>query len=322
MQFSRRSVVFSAGIATAAFGLPGHFALHAPAQAATNSNTSEPAVRRFKVGDIECIAVNDGLWEREHAEDFIANASVADTKKALEAGGMDPARISMAMTVMIIKTGGKTYLIDSGTGGEVVKTAGSLLQSLKLAGITPEQIDGILLTHFHADHIYGMMVGKTDERVFPNAQMIMSEQEFNYWTQADIFKEQPQRRHAYIKRIHSFFPKWKNMCTMVSGEKEVIPGVRIIPAFGHSPGHSAYHIASGKDQFFYLGDTANIQALFVPNPQWHVFYDQDGPMAEASRRRLFDRLVAEKAVACCTHFAWPSMGRISKDGKGYAYHAV
>jgi glyoxylase-like metal-dependent hydrolase (beta-lactamase superfamily II) len=321
MTVNRRSLL-SASVATAAFGLQGPLALYSTAEAAQNSNTSQPAIRRFKVGDIECIVVNDGLWEREHAEDFIANASVAETRKALEVGGVDPARISMAMTVLIVKTGGKTYLIDSGTGGEVVKTAGSLLSSLKLAGISPEQIDGILLTHFHADHIYGMMAGKTDERIFPNAQMIMSEQEFNYWTQPDIFKEQPERRHAYIRRIHSFFPKWKSMCTLVSGEKDILPGVRIIPAFGHSPGHSVFQISSAKEQFFYLGDTANVQALFVPNPHWHVFYDQNGAQAEASRRKLFDRIVAENAIACCTHFAWPSMGRISKDGKAYAYQAV
>ena len=316
---NRRHFVVSAAAASAAFSLNGTMELVPAAHA---QNTSQPSVKRFTIGDIEVIAVNDGVWTREHTDDFIANATIADTKKALAEGNVDPGLISMGMTVLIIKTKGKTYLIDSGTGGQIVPTAGCLLQSLKLADVTPEQIDGILLTHFHADHIYGMMVGTSDERVFPKAQMIASADEFNYWTQPEIFKEQPQRRHSYIKRIHSFFPKWKSMCHLVSGEQEVIPGVRIIPAFGHSPGHSVFHVSSGADQFFYLGDTANVPALFVRNPQWHVFYDQDGPGAEATRRKMFDRMVAEKALCACTHFPYPSVGRIQRDGKGYVYAGV
>ena len=113
------------------------------------------------------------------------------------------------------------------------------------------------------------------------------------------------------------FPTWKNI-KQVSGEVEVAPGIRFVAAPGHTPGHTAFHLSSGTDQLMISNDTAYVPALSAARPEWRGFFDQDGDMAEASRRKLLDRVIAEKMLICGYHFPFPGAGMFEKDGNGYA----
>jgi glyoxylase-like metal-dependent hydrolase (beta-lactamase superfamily II) len=328
INLTRRKFAISAAAATAAFGLdrpmefvPAAHAQKAPAPAAPPAKTA--SFKRFKVGDIEAITIYDGHWERQHDAAFIRNASVDETKAALKAAGLSDANVTIPFTVTIARIKGKYVMFDSGTGGQVQPTAGLMMsEGMKAAGIDPAKISTILVSHFHPDHIFGLMAKDTNAQLFPAAEIMVPEAEFKYWTDAGVFSKLPEARHGLAKRIQATFPTWKNVKVVASGAKEPVPGVTQIAAPGHTIGHTAYQIGSGNRQLIVSADTANIPALFIKNPGWHVQFDADPKQAEETRRKLFDRVVADKAIVTGYHFGVPGAGTITKDGNGYAFKAM
>jgi len=271
----------------------------------------------YKIGDANVTALYDGIWEKPHDPAFIANASVDDVKAAMVKAGLPPDFVSIPFTVAIVKNGGKTILCDSGTGAQVQPTAGKMMANMQAAGIDPSKIDTVLISHFHPDHIFGLMEKETNKPVFPNAEIIVSDAEYGFWTDPAVIDRLPEARKGLARRIQAVFPTWKNI-KQVSGEPEVAPGIRFVSAPGHTPGHRAFHLSSGSGQLMISNDTAYVPALVVANPGWHGQYDQDAATAEVSRRKLLDRVIAEKMPICGYHFPFPGAGTISKDGAGYA----
>jgi glyoxylase-like metal-dependent hydrolase (beta-lactamase superfamily II) len=225
--------------------------------------------------------------------------------------------VSIPFTVVVVKNAGKTILCDSGTGGQVQPTAGKMVANMKAAGIDPAKIDTILISHCHPDHIFGLMEKDTNKPVFPNAEIVISDVEYKFWTDPAVIDRLPEARKGLARRIQAVFPTWKNI-RQVQGEPEVAPGIRFVNAPGHTPGHRAFHLASGTSELMISNDTAYVPALVVANPGWHGAYDQDAVTAEASRRKLLDRVIADKIKICGYHFPFPGAGSIAKDGSGYA----
>ena len=314
MVMSRRDFVVSTSLA-AALGLDARLAV-SPAFAQKRPDPAKGFVS-YKVGDAEITALYDGIWEKAHDPAFIANASIDDVKAAMAKAGLPQDFVSIPFTVIVIKNGGKTILCDSGTGGQVQPTAGKMMTNMTAAGIDPAKIDTVLISHFHPDHIFGLMEKETNRPVFPNAEIIVSDAEYKFWTDPAVFDRLGEARKGLAKRIQAVFPAWKNI-KQVSGEPEVAPGIRFVSAPGHTPGHRAFHLSSGSSQLMISNDTAYVPALVVANPGWHGQYDQDAGTAEASRRKLLDRVIAEKMPICGYHFPFPGAGTISKDGTGYA----
>jgi len=310
---SRRGFVVSTGLA-AALGLSGRLVV--PAFAQKTPDPAKPFVT-YKVGSAEVIAIYDGIWEKPHDPAFISNASVEDVKAAMVKAGLPADFVSIPFTVVVVKNAGRIIMCDSGTGGQVQPTAGKLAANMKMAGIDPARIDTILISHFHPDHIFGLMEKDTNKPVYPNAEIIVSDVEYKFWTDPAVIDRLPEARKGLARRIQAAFPTWKNI-REVAGEPEVAPGIRFVSAPGHTPGHRAFHLSSGASQLMISGDTAYLPALVVANPGWHGVYDQDAAMAEASRRKLLDRVIADKVMICGYHFPFPGAGTIAKDGAGYA----
>ena len=132
----------------------------------------------------------------------------------------------------------------------------------------------------------------TNKPVFPSAEVIVSDVEYGFWTDPAIIDKLPEARKGLARRIQAVFPTWTNM-RQVQGEPEVAPGIRFVSAPGHTPGHRAFHLSSGSSQLMISGDTAYVPALVVAHPEWHGVYDQDPVTAEASRRAMLDRVIAE-----------------------------
>ncbi len=236
---SRRGFVVSAAAAGAAFGLDGalDFGGKAFAQAPAG-----PEVVKFKVGDLEVIQMSDGIWEKAHDEKFIRNASLDETKAALRAANLTDAYVPIPFTVTAVRTPGGLVLFDSGTGAQLAPTAGNITKNnlWKAAGLDPASVTNIVITHFHGDHISGLMAKDTNEPIFPNAQIHVPAAEYKFWTN-------PTVTAGAAKRIQAVFPNWKNI-RQFEGEIEVLPGVRAISTPGHTPGHTSYHMASGNQQ--------------------------------------------------------------------------
>lgn len=318
-KLSRREAVFSAAAAGVALGASGRvtFLPSAIAREATDKG-----FHTFKVGDIDVTTVFDGVWEKAHDPGFIKNATVEETKAALKAAGEDDSKIVIPFTVTFVKMpGGKTVMFDSGTGGQMSPLAGKLNANMAAAGIDPKSVSTILVTHFHPDHIFGLMEKDTNAQVYPNADIVVPAAEMKFWNDPGVFAKLPEGFHGLAKRIQATLPTWKNV-RQIDGEAEAIPGIRAVPAFGHTPGHTVYTLGSGKDQLMVLADLTNVPALFARHPNWHLSFDADADAAEASRRKFFDRVVAEKAIMTGYHYGVPGAGTMQKDGDGYAFVPV
>lgn len=314
---SRRDALVAGSLA-AAFGLTRPLHLVSPAQAET---IPDPAVgfRRYKVGSIEVTALYDGIWEKPHDPTFIKNASIVETKEALAKAGQTTAFVPIPLTVVVLKIGDRYVMVDSGSGaGQWQPTATKLMSNMAAAGFDPKNIDTILLSHFHPDHIFGLMDRGTNAPVFPQAEIVVTSTEYKWWTEPGRVEKLPEARKALGQRINAVFPTWKNF-KLVDGEPEVAPGVRLVKAPGHTPGHAAYHVSSGTDQLMISNDVAYVPALLAPHPEWEGSYDQDSATAVETRRKMIDRVIAEKMAICGAHFPFPGTGVFSKDGTGYAF---
>jgi glyoxylase-like metal-dependent hydrolase (beta-lactamase superfamily II) len=317
---SRRTVL-GAATAMAALGLGKPLEFVPPAFAET---PLEPTVGfyKYKVGDIEVTAVYDGIWRKPHDPTFIKNATVEETKAALAKAGLTTEFMPIPLTVIVLKIGGKYIMVDAGSGvGQWQANATHLPANMRAAGIDRGQIDTILISHFHPDHVWGLMEKGTNAAVFPNAELIVNATEYNWWTEPGRVEKLPEGRRAAGKRIADVFPTWKNW-KLVGKDAEVAPGVRIVEAFGHTPGHSAFLVTSGKDQLMVSNDTMYVPALLAPHPEWQGTYDQDGPTAITARRALVDRVIADRIAICGAHFPFPGAGTFVKDGNAYAFTPV
>ena len=311
---NRREVILSA-TGAAALGLTGTLTFLPSALA---DMARDKGFHKYSIGDIECVSLYDGIWQKGHADNFIRNATVDQTKAALKAAGLSDEFVPIEFAQTVIRSGGKTILIDAGTGGQLAPTAGMMVKHMQAAGIDTGTIDTVLISHFHPDHIFGLMAKDTNAQTFPEAEIIVPEAEYKFWTDPALIEKLPENRKGLAKRIQATFPSWKNV-TQVSGEKDVAPGIRSLPAHGHTPGHTAYHISSGDKQLLVAGDIANVPALFVANPTWQAIFDSDPELATKNRIALFDRAIADGAVIAGYHFGFPNAGTIAKDGNGYVF---
>jgi glyoxylase-like metal-dependent hydrolase (beta-lactamase superfamily II) len=314
---SRRGFVISAAAASAAFGLDGPLEIIQPAHA-QKADAAAKGFAKFKVGDWNVTTVYDGIWEKPHDPGFIKNATVDETKAALKAAGATDAHVPVTFTVTVVEKGGQIIMFDAGTGGQLSPMAGLLAkENLKAAGIDAAKINKVVVTHFHADHIFGLMEKGTNAQVFPNAEIIVPASEYKYWTDPALIEKLPEARRGAVKRIQATFPTWKNLKQVADGA-EAAPGIKAVNTNGHSPGHTSYELASGNQKLVVSGDITNIKELFMANPGWHAAFDQDAAMAEKTRRALFTQAVKEGSILTGYHWGMPGAGTIKADGKGYA----
>ncbi|UCI25132.1 MBL fold metallo-hydrolase [Mesorhizobium sp. B2-8-5] len=313
-----RRMVLGSAAAAAAFGIAGKLEF---APAAYAETPVEPLVGfyKYKVGSLEVTAVYDGIWRKPHDPAFIKDVSIDDTKAALAKAGLTTEFMPIPLTVVVLQMNGRTIMMDAGSGvGQWQANATHLPANMKAAGIDYKAIDTIMISHFHPDHVWGLMEKGTNNPVFPNAELIVNATEYNWWTDPSRLAKLPEGRKPAGKRIAENFPKWKNW-KLVDDGAEVVPGIRLMAAPGHTPGHSVYHVDAGSEQFLVSADTMYVPALLAPHPEWQGAYDQDGPMAITTRHRIIDQVIADNVRICGSHFPFPGTGSFVRDGNAYAF---
>lgn len=309
MPVSRRHLVQSA-VALAALPAGAHAA--APLSAA-----QAPGFYRYKVGDLELTAIHDGFYLRP-LEGLIANAPMEAVKEATAAAYMPADRITIPFTTTVINTGSKLVLIDTGNGDTTVGTSGKWMANFRAAGFTPEQVDTVIISHFHGDHINGVRL-KDGTAVFPNAEIMVPAAEWAYWMDDAKMAAAPEGMKGGFANVRRVFgPVAKNV-VQYSPDKEIITGVTTIAAPGHTPGHTAYAVTSGGGRVMLLSDTTNSPLVFARNPDWHGVFDMDGPMAQATRHRMLDIAASERMQVAFYHAPFPATGHIVRAGAGYDF---
>ncbi|WP_040621759.1 MBL fold metallo-hydrolase [Rhodovulum sp. PH10] len=316
-----RRTMLAGSAAGAAAGAAGA-ALPAHAEAAKPS-TQAPGFYRYTVGDAVVTVVTDGARKMPLPEGFVTNADMDAVNDALEAAYMPPDELTLVFNPMVVNLGSRVAVIDTGNGaGAFAQSKGAVGQfhtNLAVTGLTAEQVDAVVISHFHGDHINGL-VGADGKPAFPNAEVLVPEPEWAFWMDdgnAAQAKGTPlQGTFDNAKRV---FDALGRPPTRFAMDKEVLPGLTAMPTFGHTPGHTSFVLASGSDQLLIQGDVSNHPALFIRHPGWRVRFDMDGAMAEKARRRLYDMAAADRLKLHGFHIPFPSTGHVEKDGDGYRF---
>lgn len=311
---TRRALMAGSGLAAAAAALP---ALTTQANAAAPAAGKQAAgIYRYKIGSYELTALHDGTWFRPIDEKFIKNVAWSDVQKTLADNFFPASTLPLPFTPLLVNTGSKLVLIDTGSAGQLAPTAPGIGPTLAAAGIDPKAIDIVLISHFHPDHINGLR-SKEGERVFPNAEVNVPAPEWAYWMDDANLNAAPEAARPGFLNVRRVLKDMANDVKRFEPGKEVAPGVTSIAAYGHTPGHTAFAVASGNQSVLVLGDVTNHPWLFVRNPDWQAIVDVDGAMAAETRKKMLDRAAADKMLVQGYHFPFPASGYITRRASGY-----
>jgi glyoxylase-like metal-dependent hydrolase (beta-lactamase superfamily II) len=313
---SRRGVLGGAVAAAAS-------AATAPLNAAVpQSGNQAPGYYRYRVGSIEITVVDDGVSRMPITDDFVENVTKDEINGALEAAFLEKNFYAGPYNPIVINTGTKLALVDTGTGETAFKASnglnGRLPINLAAAGFDARAIDAVIISHYHGDHFNGLI--KADGSLaFPNAEILVPAVEHKFW-----MDDGEMGRAAKPRVVFGF----KNTRRVFAGEvlkrvrtyewdKEVIPGVTAIGTPGHTPGHTSHVVASGNKAVYVQADVTHAPFLFARHPGWHFMLDVEPVQAEATRRKVYDMLVAERMLVQGFHYPFPSVGHVEKSGTGY-----
>jgi glyoxylase-like metal-dependent hydrolase (beta-lactamase superfamily II) len=317
-QLTRRAVLAGAAAATAL----SPFATNSPAQAAAPlASKQAPGWYRYKVGSIEITVATDGARANPLTDTFIRNVPKEETNKALEAMYLEKDKIVVPYTPIAVNTGSKLVVIDTGLGGALYEQSkgavGQFQTNLAAAGIDAKAVDTVIISHFHGDHINGLITAD-NKPAFPNAEVMVPAGEWKFWNDDGEMSKATGNAlvEGNFKNVKRVFGALGNKVTQYEPGKEVAPGITSLATHGHTPGHVSHIIASGNAKVMVQADVTNVP-LFVQNPSWVIQFDMDGAAAEATRRKFYDMLAAEKMMVQGFHYPFPSVGHIEKAGSGY-----
>jgi glyoxylase-like metal-dependent hydrolase (beta-lactamase superfamily II) len=275
-----------------------------------------PGVYHRKIGDIVVTAISDGYLDGNL--EVMRNVDLDRAHQILR-DAFRPARRTSVNT-FLIHSKGRVAIIDTGSGNYLQPTAGFVQRNLAAASVEATSIDTVLLTHMHPDHSAGLTDMSNGQLLFPNAELVMHENELPYWFDDGAMAKADERsRKLYFLAGREQVAPYKSR-TRLFREGEVFPGVTAVPSGGHTPGHTAYLVASGKDQLMIWGDTVHVPEVQTAFPAAGMAFDVDLAEAAASRRRMFDRVSADGVLIAGMHLHFPAFSRLARRGEGYALY--
>ena len=283
-----------------------------------------PAIFRFKLGSFEVTPIMDSFVIRPGLTPSFGGEAAADTVKALaKANRIDSDKYFHPFTPILVNTGKELVLFDTGNGSlsaeyEQMKgrlPPGNLVARMAEAGYKPEDVDVVVITHGHPDHIGGL--SKAGQPVFPNARYVFGATEFDFWNKGENVREARKfNRELYVKIVVPL----ANRATMIKPGDEVVPGIRAVDAFGHSPGLLAFTIESEGKRMINWADTAGHYAVSLQRPDLHLDVDDDKEKAAATRKRIFDMVATEGLLVAGFHMMpFPGLGYVERASSAYRW---
>ena len=270
---------------------------------------------RTRLGDIEVTAVSDGSIALPPA--VFGEANQAEARRLLAENFLPTeGPVPLALNAFLVNAGGRLSLIDTGSGEALGPTMGQLPANLAALGVTPAMIDSVVLTHMHRDHAGGLC-DREGRALYPTSELVIPEVEAAFWFDEGNIGRVPQGSRggfAYAKQVEAAY---RGRIRRVPGGREVHPGITSMDAFGHTPGHTIYRIASGAAQLLVFGDMVHFPALQTRHPDWGIAFDVDAQAAVTTRRRVFDMAVADRLLVAGMHMDFPGLGHMRRDATGY-----
>lgn len=279
-------------------------------------------VKRMKLGAMEVVALNDGALRRPLGEEFVRNVPLEQVKSLLASQNLPTDYVDIPFTPFLVVTPAGRFLLDTGFADNGPPTTGKLAAQLAAAGFKPEDIDHVVISHYHGDHINGLRK-KDGSLAFPRAKVHVPAPEHAFWfDDAKLNAAPPAARGGFdnARKVIGSLPA--DILVKYEPGQELAPGIRAEAAFGHTPGMSMVSVQSEGQTFMYVADLTNVPSLFARSPDWAVQFDMDAEMARQTRRRVFDKLVKDKVMAGGYHFPFPAFGTIEAAGNGYQFMPV
>jgi glyoxylase-like metal-dependent hydrolase (beta-lactamase superfamily II) len=273
-----------------------------------------PGVYHRKIGDIVVTAISDGYLDG--SIDVMRNVDLAKAEQALRDAFRPVRRTNV--NAFLIHSRGRLAIVDTGSGNYLMPTAGFVQRNIAAAGIDPKSIDTVLLTHMHPDHSAGLTDMTNGELLFPNAELVMHENEPAHWfDDGEMAKADERSKRLYFQAGREQVAPYKTR-TRLFRQGEVFPGVTAVPSLGHTPGHTAFLVASGNDQLMIWGDTVHVPEVQTLYPEAGMAFDTDLAAAAAARKRMFDRVSADGVLVAGMHLHFPAFSRLARRGDAYA----
>lgn len=285
---------------------------------APQQNTQVPGYYRMVLGTFEVTALFDGTINLD--EKLLKNIDKRDIQRLLAREFLKGPEVQTAVNAYLVNTGSKLILVDAGAAKLFGPGLGNIVDNLKAAGYSPEQVDTVLITHLHGDHVNGL-VTPDGQRVFTNAEVWSAKADNDFWLSEAIAAQAPKDFQPFFKMSRDAAApylaagKWKTF----DSDRELLSGISSIDTHGHTPGHASYLFQSENQRLMILGDLVHSHAVQFARPDVAFEFDNDPKQAVAARKRIFRLAAKERLMVAGMHLPFPGIGHVRKETKGYAW---
>ena len=274
---------------------------------------------RFRQGAFEIIVVSDGHLVLP-ANIFGEDANKDERNALLKQAGQGPDLVQPLLNVTLIRTPSDLILVDTGAGANFQPTAGQLADNLAAGGIDPASVTKVVYSHAHPDHLWGT-IDDFDELRFPNARFYIGTTEHDFWFDRDLFTKLPEMFHPHIVGARRNLTRIADKLTLVKPDDEIVSGVRVLAAPGHTPGHITLEIA-GDGGLIVSADAISHALVSFAHPEWRFAFDTIPDLAITTRKTLLDRAAAEKMRLLGYHWPYPGVGHVERKDNAYRFVAA